>query len=120
MDCPIILPLRVDGEVSAKVDRLLVSASQRIAADPGVLQPIYDGTYRLRCPLPDSYTPRMNRWARELSARVNRGGWLFEINEESSGISGGWMASCIPPAMYRTFLSTWLASNQARQLELFA
>jgi len=120
MACPIVLPLRIDADSSAKVDRLLAQASDRIAADPSVLQPIYDGTFRLHCPIPDGYTPRMNRWGRELSARVNRRGWLFEINEDSDGISGGWMASCIPPAMYRTFLSAWLSSSQARQLELFA
>lgn len=120
MGCPIALPLRIDVDFSAKVAHLLDQASGRIAGDPGVLHPIYDGTFRLRCPMPDGYTPRMNHWGRELSARVNRNGWLFEISEESDGTSGGWMASCIPPHMYRTFLSAWLASNQARQLELFA
>lgn len=120
MDRPIMLPLRISADTGAKVDHLLVLASDRIAADPGVLAPIYDGTFRLSCPMPDDYTPRMNHWGRELSARVNRSGWLFEISEESDGMSGGWMASCIPPHMYRTFLSAWLASNQARQLELFA
>lgn len=120
MDCPIILPLRVDGEVSVNVGHLLAQASDRIATDPGVLHPIYDGTFRLRCPIPDGYAPRINHWARDLSGRVSRDGWLFEINEESDGTSGGWMASCIPPTMYRIFLSAWLASNQARQLELFA
>ncbi|WP_368648005.1 hypothetical protein ABRZ10_07195 [Castellaniella ginsengisoli] len=120
MEIPIILPLRISADTGAKVDHLLVLASDRIAADPEVLVPIYDGTFRLHCPMPDGYTPRMNRWGRELSARVNRRGWLFEINEDSDGISGGWMASCIPPAMYRVFLAAWLASSQARQLELFA
>ena len=38
----------------------------------------------------------------------------------ASGASGGWMASCIPPAMYRVFLAAWLSSSKARQLELFA
>ncbi|MGB3290985.1 MAG: hypothetical protein WBA83_17060 [Burkholderiaceae bacterium] len=62
----------------------------------------------------------MNRLCRTLAARISKEGYLFEISEESEGVSGGWMASCIPPSMYRTFLSAWLASNQARQLELFA
>lgn len=120
MDCPIALPLRIDADSSAKVGHLLALASDRIGTDPGVLQPIYDGTFRLRFPMPDGYTPRMNRLGCELSARVSCDGWLFEISEESDGVSGGWMASCIPTHMYRTFLAAWLASNQARQLELFA
>lgn len=117
---PIALPLHIDADTSAKVDHLLALASDRIAADPGVLAPVYDGTFRLSCPMPDDYTPRMNHWGRTLSARISRDGRLFEISEESDGVSGGWMASCIPPHMYRIFLSTWLASSQARQLELFA
>ena len=47
--------------------------------------------------MPDGYTPRMNHWGVTLSARISRDGWLFEISEESDGMSGGWMASCIPP-----------------------
>ncbi len=116
----ITLPLRIDADSSAKVDRLLVIVSDRIAADPGVLAPVYGDTFRLHCPLPADYKRRMNWWADRLSARVSRSGYLFEISEESDGVSGGWMASCIPPTMYRIFLSAWLASNQARQLELFA
>lgn len=120
MEIPITLPLRISADTGAKVDHLLALASDRIATDPSVLQPIYDGTFRLSCPMPDDYTPRMNHWGRELSARVSRDGWLFEINEDSDGISGGWMASCIPPAMYRVFLAAWLSSSKAQQLELFA
>uniref|UniRef100_UPI00333FD6A4 hypothetical protein n=1 Tax=Castellaniella defragrans TaxID=75697 RepID=UPI00333FD6A4 len=120
MNPPIALPLRIDADSSTSVSGLLARASDRIAADPGVLHPIHDGTFRLICPMPPDYPSRMIRDAHSLQARVNTSGLLFEISETSGNCSGGWMASCIPLSMYRIFLTAWLASNQARQLELFA
>lgn len=111
--------ITIDSDRSAGLEGLLKQASQRLADDPVLAQMLHDGTRRLSCPVPPAYMPRMNRYADRLEARIDRGGRLFEISEVSDGISGGWMASCIPHVMYRIFLSAWLASSSARQLELF-
>lgn len=112
--------LRIDADSSVRVEALLKAATQRLASDPALATELPDGTFRIQCALPDGYKPRMNQWATGLTGRIGRDGCLFEISETSPGISGGWMASCIPPPMYRTFLAAWLAHTSVRQLELFA
>lgn len=84
--------------------------------DPSLLHRLYDGTLEMTCPLPTGYKPRMNWWATELRARVNEHWHLFEISEQSNGVSGGWMASCIPPPMYRIFLTAWLQHAGQKQI----
>lgn len=116
----IALPIWIGGDSSAKVDHLLATASDRLRADPALASPVYDGTFRICCPLPEGYKPGMNRWATGLSARISNAGHLFEISETSPGSSGGYMGSCIPPSLYRNFLMAWLTYTSARQLELFA
>lgn len=118
--------LSISDEHDAKLAKLLDKASARLSADPGLLRLLPDGTLEMSCPLPGSYKPSMNTWATELRARINERGWLFEISEWHHNASGGWMASCIPPPLYQTFLTAWLAQASAPpslplgQLELFA
>ncbi len=108
--------LHIDHECanSPRLQRLLAQASERL----GERRPV-GGEVRLRCPLPTGYQPRMNPHATELQARISLNGYLFEIAEVSHGISGGWMASCIPGRLYTLFLATWLAAGRPVQLELF-
>ncbi|MDR2325466.1 MAG: hypothetical protein LBE51_08725 [Acidovorax sp.] len=117
--------LSISDEHDAKLAKLLDQASNRLQAEPGLLRPLPDGTLEMSCPLPDKYKPSMNPWATEMRARINARGWLFEISEWHQSASGGWMASCIPPPLYRTFLAAWLTLPSASpplplgQLELF-
>lgn len=112
--------LFVDGGGSCKLEKLLAAASSRLRERPDLLQDLPDGTYQLRCPLPDRYHPRLNRYATALSARVSRYGHLFEIRECAPSVSGGFIGSCIPASLYSTFLTTWLEHTCLQQLELFA
>ena len=100
--------------------RLAGEAAEVLRRNPGLLTPVYDGTMELRAPLPKGYERRMNSWATELRARVTRDGLLFEITEWSDSVSGGWMASCIPPGLCAIFLTAWLSyTQQPKQFELF-
>lgn len=121
--------LNIDSEHDAKLARLLDKVSSRLQADSSLLHQLHDGTLEMSCPLPPGYKPSMNQWAQTLRARLDSHWRLFEISEQSPGISGGWMASCIPPPMYRTFLQAWLEQAWPTvepsplplgQLELFA
>ena len=113
------LPLRPFSSAPGAAP-LLALASERIAENPDVLKPTHDGNFRITCPIPDGYVRQMVHRAHSLSARISADGCIFDMDEVGDGVSGGWMGSCIPPGMYRAFLSAWLASSQARQLELFA
>lgn len=121
--------ISISDEQDAKLTKLLDKATSRLLTEPGLLRTLPDGTIEISCPLPDAYKPSMNPWATALRARLNEHWRLFEISEQSEGCSGGWMASCIPPQLYRVFLTAWLNQPAARpqpvplplgQLELFA
>ena len=118
--------LSISDEHDAKLAKLLGQASARLSAEPSLLRQLPDGTLEMSCPLPSRYKPSMNPWATEMRARLNKHGRIFEISERSQSVSGGWGASCIPPPLYRTFLTAWLAQTSAPpplplgQLELFA
>lgn len=123
------MQLSISDEQDAKLTKLLDKASSRLQAEPGLLRTLPDGTMEMSCPLPDKYKPSMNPWATALRARINEHWHLFEISEQSEGCSGGWMASCVPPPLYRTFLTAWLSQATEHkapaplllgQLELFA
>lgn len=114
--------LHVDGEVDVKpeMQRLLDAATAALHRDPGLVRVLNDGTFRLAVPLPAGYQRSMNHRATHLSGRFSQDGWLFEISEESAGTSGGWMASCIPPSLYRVFLKAWVQmAQQPAQRDLF-
>jgi|GEM_PF-5412642 len=122
------MQINIDSEQDPKLAKLLERATQRLQADPRLAHPLNDGTLKLSCPLPSGYKPSMNPWASRLSARINAHWRIFEISEESESVNGGWMASCIPPPMFRTFLSAWVdqptpqtiaAPLVVGQLELF-
>ena len=113
------LEIRMTDQQTRALAPLLRRVSARVREDPATLE-LAAGGFRMRAPRPAGYTPRANRASRDLQARVTLDGWLFEISEVSEGLSAGWMASCIPPAVARTFLSAWLAGTAARQMELFA
>jgi len=101
---------------------MLDRASLLLSSNPGAREKLYDGTFKIRCPIPTGYKPRMNLYATGLSARFNAQGMIFEISETSEGLSGGWMASCIPPPMYKVFLSAWIKSQEnlpPEQFQLF-
>lgn len=119
--------LSINREQDAKLSRLLEKASICLEADSSLLRPLDDGTLEISCPLPPGYRPSINTFAETLRARLDKNWRLFEICESSPRISGGWSASCIPPAIYRVFLKAW--TDQARpvqklstspQMELFA
>lgn len=117
------LEIHVDTDIERRprVRRLLDQASAILCRDPALGRQLPDGTICLECPLPHGYRRTMNHWATSLQARITREGWMFEISEVSRGISGGYMASCIPPKLYIAFLSAWVAHAGApRQRELFA
>lgn len=119
------MQLTISDEQDPKLKRLLGQAAARLETAPNLLRALPDGTLEMACPLPAGYKPAMNPWATELRARINTQGWLFEISERSPGISGGWGASCIPPPLFRIFLTAWLKHASVRplplgQLELFA
>ena len=118
--------LSINSEHDRKLATLLDAATARLQEDPCLLHRLYDGTLEMSCPLPPGYKPLMNRHAESLRARINEHWHMFEISEQSRGVSGGWMASCIPPAMYRIFLTAWLhrtgltSTPSMQQLDLFA
>lgn len=121
--------ISISDEQDAKLAKLLDKATSRLQAEPGLLRTLPDGTMEISCPLPEAYKPSINPWATALRARINEHGRLFELSEQSEGCSGGWMASCIPPPLYRVFLAAWLNQPAVRpqtaplplgQLELFA
>lgn len=113
--------LRIDGDAPADVHALLGAAGHLLDSDPTMCRQLHDGTLQISCPLPMGYRPAMYSFATELRARLNRDGRLFEISEGAGAGSGGWVGSCIPPRMYRTFLQAWIAfADQPKQLDLFA
>lgn len=123
------MQLSISAEQDAKLTKLLDKASRKLQAEPDLLRTLPDGTMEMSCPLPDGYKPSMNPWATALRARINEHWHLFEISEQSEVCSGGWMSSCIPPPLYRAFLTAWLNQAIAQsapaplplgQLELFA
>lgn len=101
---------------TSSIQGLMAEASEMVRQRPATVTHLNDGSFRLRAPLPLGYQPKLNRKATELVARVNASGLIFEIAEKSPGISGGWMASCIPSSMYQIFLKSWLedARGQAQ------
>ncbi len=114
--------LHIDSEIDAKpgMGRLLADAATVIHVEPGLAERLYDGTYRIECPVPPGYKLSMNRFAKRLTARMSEQGYIFEISEADQNSSGGWIGSCIPPTMFKVFLTAWLAHvNQPRQRELF-
>lgn len=126
---PVVVHL--DSDISARpgMDKLTTKTGELMQRRPELVTELHDGTFELCCPLPPGYRTSMNRYATELRGRLNACGWLFEISERLPGsICGGWMASCIPPSMYRTFLAAWIAfaskpserATEPMQLDLFA
>ncbi|SUY77068.1 Uncharacterised protein [Comamonas testosteroni] len=115
--------LNIDADQDAKLGKLLDKVTLRMQEAPELLRTLPDGTIELSCPLPEKYKPSMNPWATALRARINEHWHLFEISEQSRNVSGGWIASCIPPPLYKTFITAWLnqpAPLPLGQLELFA
>ncbi|RDI11028.1 hypothetical protein [Comamonas sp. AG1104] len=114
--------LNIDSDQDAKLAKLLEKTSLRMHSTPDMLRHLPDGTIQLSCPLPEKYKPEMNPWAKELRARIDAGWRIFEISECSQSVSGGWMASCIPPPLFRIFFTAWLNQPEPLplgQLELF-
>lgn len=114
--------LRVDSEAAIRpgTQRLLDVAASLLCEAPALATELSDGSFRLSVPLPAGYERKLNKHATRLTARITRQGWLFEIAEAGQGSSGGWMASCIPPGLYQTFLSAWVQmAGTPAQGELF-